>query len=240
MRIKKPLVSVIIRTKNEAKFIGRVLKCLYDQTFKNFEVIVIDSGSSDKTVEIVKKFPIELIQIKPEEFGYSSTLNLGINKARGEFICIMSGHSIPFSNRWLSSGVAVLREKDVAGVSGNYSDFILGYAWLPFAKFALSLQKFNEPTRNDYNPWFTNTNSLIKRSCWEKYHFDEKLKYCEDYDWAKEMLSRGFNIVKLRDFSVFHSHLLLGRPVYWQMVPTWKKWEKIIEKKKRPIDQKPR
>ena len=77
-KFKKLLVSFVIRTKNEEKLIGKVLKSLWDQTYKNFEVIIVDSGSTDKTLEIVKKFPVKLIEIKPKEYNPSYALNLGI------------------------------------------------------------------------------------------------------------------------------------------------------------------
>jgi hypothetical protein len=90
-----------------------------------------------------------------------------------------------------------------------------------------------EKYRKDFDPWMTNTNAIIRKDLWESYHFDENLTGCEDYDWAKEMLFRGFNVVKYKPFSSFHSHLFLGRPGYFQMKPKWKKWNAIIDKKGR-------
>lgn len=96
--MKKPKVSFVIRTLNESFWIEKVLKTLLQQDYNNFEIIIIDSGSKDKTVEIVKRFPVKLIQIKPEEFHYSYALNLGISKAKGDYIAIISGYSIPISD----------------------------------------------------------------------------------------------------------------------------------------------
>lgn len=228
-----PQVSVVIRTKNEEKFMGKVLKLLYDQTFKDFEVIVVDSGSKDKTLEIARKFPVRIIRIKQEDFNFGGSLNDGIEASRGKYICILSGHSIPISDTWLSDGIKVLRENKVAGLSGYWSDFVLGYFVRPIARVVFLFPPFWEK-RRDFDPWLTNTNSLIKRDCWQRYHFDESLGGCEDYDWAVEMLSRGFNIVKLKKFSVFHSHLLVGRHGYWQTIPVWKKWLAVVDKKRRP------
>ena len=103
--MKNPLVSIVIRTKNEAKYLGKVLNLLLKQTFKNFEIIIVDSGSTDQMLEIVKKFPIRLYKISQKDFTYGYSLNYGINKAKGKYICILSGHSIPISNNWLASGV---------------------------------------------------------------------------------------------------------------------------------------
>ncbi len=228
--MKKPLVSFVIRTKDESMWIGKVLQFLMDQTFKDFEIIIIDSGSTDKTLEIVKKFPIRLIQIKPEEFNYSYALNLGISKANGKYIGIISGHSIPVSDSWLSDGLKNFKDGKVAAISGNYSSFPVGY-------FSRSLGRlFFKPCQKklNFNPWMTNTNSLVRKDLWKQYPFDEKLPECEDYDWASEMISRGYNVIKDPKFNVFHSHFLLGRPGYSARKPRWEKICAIIDKRKRP------
>lgn len=84
--IKNPTVSFVIRTKNEGKFIGKVLGLLQKQTYQNFEIIIVDSGSTDRTLEAVKKFRVKLIKIKPQDFNYSYALNLGISNAKGIYI----------------------------------------------------------------------------------------------------------------------------------------------------------
>lgn len=221
--MQKPEVTFVIRTKNEARFIGKVLNLLQKQTFKNFEIIIVDSGSTDKTLEIVNKFPVKLLKINPCDFNYSFALNYGIKNAHGKYICIISGHSIPISNTWLNDGLSVLKKDNVAAVNGPYSEFPVGYFNRSIGRLSLFIHKRIE----NFTPWITNTNSLIKKDLWEKYHFDEKLQGSEDYDWGKEMISRGYNIVKIRSFDVFHSHWLLGKPGYLASVPIWKK--QIIE-----------
>lgn len=227
--IKNPEVSFVIRTKNEGKFIGKVLGLLQKQTYQDFEIIIVDSGSTDKTLEIVKKFPVKLIQVKSQNFNFSYALNLGISKAKGRFIAIISGHSIPIIDTWLEDTVNLFKDKKIAGISGYYSDKVIGYFWRPLERILFS----NYAEKVDFSPWMTNTNALIRKDLWEKYHFDESLSGCEDYDWAKEMLSRGYNVVKYKPFSVFHSHFLLGRPGFLEMKPKWQKWTAIVDKKKR-------
>lgn len=230
---KKPTVSFVIRTKNEGPHIGRVLKFLMKQTYQDFEIIVIDSGSADNTLKIIKKYPVRLIKIKPGKFGYSSTLNMGIKKSRGKYVAIISAHSLPVSDKWLEDGVRIIKQSGVAGLSGYYTGVPIGYLSRQFGKLFFSPSDLK---RMDYDPWMTNTNSLIKKERWEEYHFDEKLDKigCEDYDWALEMLSRSYSIVKAPGFNVFHSHFLLGKPGYLQRLPEWKKTCKVLEQKKRP------
>jgi glycosyltransferase involved in cell wall biosynthesis len=228
--MKKPRVSFVIRTKDESMWIGKVLQFLMDQTFRDFEIIIVDSGSTDKTLEIVKKFPIRLMQIKPEEFNYSYALNLGISKANGKYIGIISGHSIPVSDSWLSDGLKNFKDRKVAAISGNCSSLLVGY-------FSRSLGRLFFKTyqkKLNFNPWMTNTNSLIRKDLWEQYPFDEKLPECEDYDWASEMIARGYNVIKDPKFNVFHSHFLLGKPGYLARKPRWGKICATIDKRKRP------
>ena len=229
---KKPLISFVIRTNNEEKLIGKVLKVLFQQTCQDFEVIIVDSGSTDKTLEIVKKFPIQLIKIKPKEYNPSYALNLGITRGKGKYIGIISGHSLPISKTWLEDGLADFKKnRQVAAVTGHYTENPIGYhcqtlGWLLF--------KFERGPREEFCPWMTNTNSLIRKDRWQEYSFDEKLFGCEDYDWACEMLARGYNVIKDPKFSVFHSHPYIGRPGYLQRVSRWKRICAEIDKRKRP------
>lgn len=232
---KNPLVSIVIRTKNEQVWIGKVLEKLYEQTFKDFEVIIVDSGSTDKTLEIIKKFPVKLIQIKPEEFNYSYALNIGGKHAGGKYLCIICANTIPISRTWIADGLKNFEDNRVAGVSGWYSGLPLGF--LP-TNLLEKLTKISfvpyQQEKKRFFPWMTNTNAIIRKDLWQQYPFDEKLKSAEDYDWASEMIARGYDIVKEPKFNVFHSHFLTGKPGYLARVPIWKKLVVEIDKRTRP------
>ena len=79
-----PLVSIIVRTKNEDFWIGKCLNEIYNQKYKNFEVILVDNNSNDKTISIVKKnFPkVKIINYKSKNFLPGKSLNLGIKKSK--------------------------------------------------------------------------------------------------------------------------------------------------------------
>jgi len=230
---EKPLVSFVIRTKNEKKLIGKVLKSLQQQTLKNLEIIIIDSGSTDKTLEIIKKFPIQLIEIKAREYNPSYALNLGINKAKGKYIGIISGHSLPISKTCVEDGLVEFKSEKVAAVTGHYTENPIGYFSQRLGRI---LFEFEKRKREEFCPWLTNTNTIIRKDLWQQYPFDEKLPECEDYDWACEMLARGYNIIKEPKFSVFHSHAFINRPDYYQKAvrARWKRICRLIDKRKRP------
>jgi glycosyltransferase involved in cell wall biosynthesis len=228
-----PAVSFVIRTKNESKWIGKVLDSLYGQTFKDFEVIIVDSGSTDKTLDIVREYPVKIIGIKPQEFGYSYSLNLGIKKTRGSHICIISGHSLPVDNRWLEAGMRNFTNKDIAGVTGYYGGCYLGY-YLP-STYRKYLFFPHQRKKRKNNHWLTNTNSLIRKDLWKRYPFDESIWGCEDYDWALEMQARGYRIVAEPGFNVIHSHMWLKDRS--SLIRTWFRWRKTtrrLDRRKRP------
>lgn len=229
---QNPLVSIVIRTKNEEVWLERVLDKLYSQTYKPIEVIIVDSGSTDKTLEIIAKYPvIYLIQIKPEQFNYSFALNLGIKQAKGKYIGIFSGHSLPLSNKIIEKSIETLeKDSEVAGVTGHYFS-------LPDDKFTTQLTGFIgylfKPTIEHNCKYMTNTNSIIRKDLWESYKFDEYLHDgCEDYDWACEMISRGYDIIKTKKLTVRHSHAHVpNAPTWEEQVPRWQKSMTEIDKK---------
>ncbi|MDP3955072.1 MAG: glycosyltransferase [bacterium] len=239
--MEKPKVSIIIRTKNEEKWLGKVLEKLYQQTFQDFEIIIIDSGSTDKTLEIIEKFPVKLIRIKPEEFNYSYSLNLGILQSKGKFLCILSGHSLPTKNTWLADGLKNFSDSQVAGVTGPYTALPDGSFSEKRGDFLDKLKKYIGMNYSGYDKRekiyypLTNTNAIVRKDLWSQYPFDESLKEgCEDYDWSQEMYSRGYKLIRDPKFAVLHSHGGLGRPVYQERESEWQRICKFIDQRKRP------
>jgi tetratricopeptide (TPR) repeat protein len=96
-----PKISIVIRTLNEEKFLEQTLTAISKQNEISWEVILIDSGSEDKTIEIAKRFPITIVSIQKESFHYAKTLNLGAKLARGGIVVNLSAHAVPENERWL-------------------------------------------------------------------------------------------------------------------------------------------
>ena len=119
--MKKNLVSIIVRTKNEGFWIGKCLHAIENQLYQNFEIIVVDNSSTDKTLTIIKKnFPkVKIVQYKSNKFFPGRSLNLGISKSKGNYIVMISGHCIPKNNKWLGNFVRNLKSKNVAGCYGK-------------------------------------------------------------------------------------------------------------------------
>ena len=206
--------SIIIRTKNEEKWVGEVLKKLSEQTYKDFEIIVVDSGSTDKTLEIVKNYPVRLFHIKPEEFTYPYALNFGCRQAQAEkYFVFLSAHSVPISDTWLEDGISGFSlDEKISGVYGNVRALPDASIWekLYFNSFWDSTFNFFK-RRNIVKKGGMGvlgfTNAIIRRDLWEKYNLNEDYGMGgEDGEWCGYWMDKGYMALRDRRFSVFHSH----------------------------------
>ena len=120
---KKIDLSIVIPAFNEEEYITKCLEAIFAQeTLFNFEVLVIDSGSTDNTLSLVKNFPqVKIIQIKPEEFGHGRTRNLGARNSKGDFIIFLNADAIPANNQWLKFLIEEIKSDDsLAGVFSRH------------------------------------------------------------------------------------------------------------------------
>lgn len=207
--------SIIIRTKNEERWIGKVLEKLFDQTYKDFEIIIVDSGSTDRTLEIAEKFPVKTFHIKPEEFSFPFALNFGCGKAEGKkYFVLLSAHSLPISNTWLEDGIKDFTDEKIMGVYGPVRALPDATFWEKFF-FNGMLQKIisifskKRIIRKSAMGVLGFTNAIIRRDLWERYNFNEKYGLGgEDMEWSGYWFKNGYVAVRDFNFSVFHSHYL--------------------------------
>ena len=90
-----PRCSLVIRAYNEAKHLGRLLDGIQQQTIQEVEVILVDSGSTDGTLEIAAQYPLQVQRISAQEFTFGRSLNRGIAAASSEWVVIASAHVYP-------------------------------------------------------------------------------------------------------------------------------------------------
>lgn len=197
----QPLVSIIIRTRNEERWIGACLRAVFGQTYPNFEVVLVDNDSTDKTVAKASDFDIKLVTI--DEFRPGDAINRGVEASSGEYIVCLSGHCIPTNDNWLQALVANFDDEQVAGVYGRQE---------PMA-FTSDLDKrdllntFGLDRRVQIkDSFFHNANSAIRRQVWNEYPFDAIVTNIEDRVWAEAVLRAGHTLVYEPDASVFHHH----------------------------------
>jgi len=201
--------SIVIRTKNEAKTLPRVLGLIMEQALAPLDIVVVDSGSTDGTVEIVgRRKDITLVQVPPDSFTYGGSLNAGFEAAQGEVVACLSAHAFPCSGNWLRHLVRHFDDPRVAGVYGK--QLCQPDAWPIVRRDHLRYwgdQRQVQTKAGGYpDHSFSNANSAVRRRCWKTAPFDEQLTYCEDREWARRLLNDGYHIVYEPAAAVHHSH----------------------------------
>jgi rhamnosyltransferase len=106
-------VSIVIRAFNEERYIGRLLDLIAGQTIRDPEIIVVDSGSFDRTREVVAG-RVRLVRIEPADFTFGYSLNVGIRAATAPVAAIVSAHTEPTDVRWGESLVRTVVLGEVA------------------------------------------------------------------------------------------------------------------------------
>lgn len=224
--------SIIIRTKNEQRWLGVVLEKLKKQSYQDFEIIIIDSGSTDETLDIAKKYTKNIFHIKSEDFSYPYALNRGCKKANAQkYFVLLSAHSLPISNTWLQDGINHFSKQDIAGVYGGVWALSDGSVWekLLFnewlGKVGIILKK-NRIITKDSMGVMGFTNAIVRKDLWEQYNFNEDFGMGgEDGDWVRHWLRKGLVFVREPLFSVYHSHGLGLR----DLIRQYKHW-KLVNK----------
>lgn len=195
--------SIVIRCYNEEQHIGRLLSGILQQTVKDVEIIVVDSGSTDATLAIAARYPVKILSIRPEEFSFGRSLNFGCQIASGEFIVIASAHVYPVYDNWLETLLAPFTDSNVMLVYGKqYGNDVTRYSerqifahWFP-----------NHSNNRQDHPFCNNANAAIRRSAWQQIPYDETLTGLEDLDWAKRVIRLGYHIAYAAEAEIVHVH----------------------------------
>ncbi len=195
-------VSIIIPTYNYGKFICEAIDSILNQTFKDYEIIIVDDGSTDNTEEIIKKYEDKINYFYKTNNGPASARNLGIQNATGDYICFLDSDDIFLPNK-LEIQVNLLRSPSSSKTALLYSDFLITDKNLNFILKYYSCKKFK--SHDDamkyllqYNYINTSTVMIVKDYLLEVGLFNEKYTYLEDYDlWLRLGSSYEFGYTNL-------------------------------------------
>ncbi len=206
-----PKLSIIIRAYNEERHIGRLLEGIMQQTEQDVEIVLVDSGSTDATAAIAKRYPVKVVSIRPEDFTFGYSLNQGIAAASGEFIVIASAHVYPVYPDWLAQLTAPFADSKVALTYGKqrgmattkYSEHQIFARWFP-----------DEPQPRQTHPFCNNANAAIRRALWERQPYDERLTGLEDLAWGQWAVDQGHTLSYAAKAEIIHVHDEQPRQVY--------------------------
>lgn len=203
MTEKNHTASIVIRCYNEERYIKKLLDEVFNQSLDNFEVIVVDSGSTDATLSIINEYPVKLVTLTPEDFSFGRALNAGCQEASGEFLCFLSGHTYPANSNWLKNLLLLFEGPKVALVYGKQR----GNSITRFSEHRIFENHFPDYSvpKQDI-PFCNNANACIRRRLWEKIHYDETLTGLEDIDWSKRAIALGYYIAYTADAGIIHIH----------------------------------
>jgi len=205
--VKNVTVSVIVRALNEEKWLDDALSaCAHQELGENIdlELVLVDSGSTDRTIDIAKAHNCQIFHIEKSEFTFGRSLNIGCEGALGDILVFISAHCIPKGTAWLSMLTAPLLSQQCDFVYGRQEGL---ENITRFSEHEVFAHYFGEKSELQQEGFFcNNANSAITRAVWEKYRFDETVTGLEDMVLAKALHNQGGQIGYVADASVTHIH----------------------------------
>lgn len=205
------MVSIVIRAYNEERYLKRLLEGISQQTVKDVEIILVDSGSTDRTIAIAESFGAKIVHIPSVEFTFGRSLNFGVREATREFIVIASAHVYPVYPDWLETMLRPFQDESVALAYGKQC----GYEGSKYSEHQIFQQWYPDASSMDQATAFcNNANAAIRKSLWEQHPYDETLTGLEDLEWGKWAKGQGYKIAYVAEAEIVHIHNETPRGVY--------------------------
>jgi rhamnosyltransferase len=221
-RVSAPLVSIVLPTRNGGELLDETLAAIARQrTDFAYEIVAVDSGSTDGTLQRLERAAQHVVRIPPSAFNHGLTRNLGIEHARGALVVLMVQDAVPASDDWLVTLVApLLADPQVAGtfcrqqprpaatvLAKRYLDY-----WVAASATPRTVRLAGQADLDRLDPRarlelcaFDNVCSCIRRSVWERIPFPDT-PIGEDIEWARAVLLAGHRLEYVPDAVVLHSH----------------------------------
>jgi rhamnosyltransferase len=222
------LVSIFIPTKNAGVGFRDTLTAIRRQTL-NAEIFIIDSGSTDGTLELANEFNAHTTIIRPESFNHGETRNLGVAQTRTQFCVMLVQDAVPIGERWLEQLLSPFSDDRVVGVTAQQ---VPRPDSNPIARWQVEyrIQFLGETSRvQELESWehfltlgfqerlrlasFDNVCSAVRRSFWEMHPF-RAIPFAEDLDWGMRAIRAGGRLVYNPAARVVHSH---NRPAAYHL-----------------------
>jgi rhamnosyltransferase len=208
------VISVIVPVKDGGDDLRRCLDGIAKQrTSDQIETLVVDSGSTDGSLELARSSGARVLEVAPSDFRHGATRNLAADNARGELLVFTTQDAYAADTQWLERLCAPLRsDEDVAGVYGRQiphpdaippERFLLSFLYGPEAR----VQRASHSSALAlWTTLFSNSNSALRREFWEQHPFADDIFWAEDQDWARRVLLAGYAIRYEPAAAVHHSH----------------------------------
>jgi rhamnosyltransferase len=227
-------VSIVIPTFNAGALLDRVLDAIADQQAGfPYEIVAVDSGSTDDTVRRLRSRQARIVEIDPSRFNHGEARNQALAAASGEFAVLLVQDAVPASHDWLAALVrplagdpavagAFARQQpwpDASRLTAHYLARWVAAGSKPRIVGPLERDAFASMTPVDrhHTCAFDNVCSCIRMTVWRRHPF-RRTPIAEDLEWALEVLLSGHKIAYAADAVVWHSH---DRPVGYELRRTY-------------------
>jgi rhamnosyltransferase len=198
-----PTTSVVIRALNEERHIGRLLAGLSHQTVQPDEIILVDSGSTDSTVDIAEHYGCVVVRIPKEQFSFGRALNWGCEAATGEVLFMLSAHVYPVYDTYIQHMLGPFERPETAVVYGRQ----VGDGRTKYSESRVMLKWFPEESIWDQgHPFSNNANAAVRRDVWAELRYDEELTGLEDLEFADRAIGKGHGVAYVAEAPVVHVH----------------------------------
>jgi len=196
-------VSIVIRAYNEAEHLPSLFHGLKQQTIQPDEIILVNSESSDNTVDIAREHNCKILTIQKQDFTFGRSLNLGCKNANGDIIVICSAHCFPERRDWIEQLIAPFNLKKSIGMTYGKQR---GLEQSNFSEKQLFYQLFPTIYPNKLEFFSNNANSAILKKVFEEVEFDETLTGCEDIDFSKKIAKLNYETLYCPKATILHFH----------------------------------
>lgn len=232
-----PLVTIIMRSFNEAWALRDTLPALEAQDYKNWELIVIDSGSTDGSVELIRAArPKHFVQILPHDYQPSRVMNHGMTLAQTETAIFLNADATPQGSNWLRPLAEALRDPRHAAVFGRQ---------IPRpdceAVFAHDYDRCFGDHRESahWDHFFSMVSSGLRKDVWARRGFLESMQYSEDDEYTRWCRAQGYEVVYCPESVAMHSHNYTPRQAYkrsfgeaWALAAVWNRSPEEITRRR--------
>ena len=204
-------VTIIMRCKNSDWVIAEALSALFSQHFKDFELLVVDSGSTDRTLEFVSAYPCRLIEIAPEHYYPGKVLNEAVAHCNSDLIVFLNSDSVMLSPNSLGNLVSALDDENLVAAYGRQLARPEAETWVK-RDYAASFPEHAQ----DKPSWITLSFPLaaIRQDALKQHAFYTDAWASEDTEWGEWARQMGHKIAYVPTATTMHSHNYSLKEIY--------------------------
>ncbi len=177
---------MVVRNRNEATDLKRLVRALELQTCRP-GLVLVDNDSSDDSLDVAREYGARIVHISRDDFSYGRAINLGVDAAAAELIVLLSSHSLPLTSTFIEECLRPFSDPDVAAARCLKVDYC--ESWMDTGVVSGPID-WDIPLRELPE----NNGCIFRKSIWQRFPFDEVLEAAEDKLWSYQIVNAGYTI----------------------------------------------